>query len=152
MSSLTSEELTVELKKLHTRLAEQRDVRHGANEELNATILELTLQQERHAARLDTIEGTIKMSLQPLISLSTDIKDIKVRLIGDPSLRSEGLIQEHSQVKLTLEKLEKVVTENKDQIKNLKRERVIVVSVLGGIGTVVAFLKSTALIKWLSNS
>lgn len=130
------------------------EARHTANESLNGIILKFTEQSEEFNQRISLVESTLNQGINKLATavqtLASDTRDLKFRLIGDAALQSEGLVQQHGLTAKRLSDVEAMANSNKDHIKALKRERVIVFSVLGTTGAVIAWIKSVAFIKWLS--
>jgi chromosome segregation ATPase len=145
--------LTEEVKKLRENIEKQAVARHQANNELNKTIGTFSMQALRQEDRIDSIEASfhqLKASIEPLVELAKDLRDLKVRLIGDADLKSEGLVQEHIEVTKRLDQVEKTAGENRDSLRYLKWERRVVISVIMGVAAVVTFLKNSNFLQWLT--
>ncbi len=138
MSRMETEQLVEELKKVSARLDGMTDTRHKGNEALNAIILQFTEQTERHETRIQTMETTINRMIQ---TLASDLRDIKTRLIGDAALQSDGLVQQHNGVITRLVVVEQKADKNRDDLNWIKRERIVVFSVIAGAGSVLAWIK-----------
>jgi hypothetical protein len=153
-SAVNSATLTDSIDEMGRRLDAMAEARHKANESLNGIILKFTEQNEEFHDRISLVESTLNQGINKLATavqaLASDTRDLKFRLIGDSALQSEGLVQQHGLTAKRLTDVETLANKNQDHLKALKRERVIVFSVLGTIGAVVAWIKSVALFKWLS--
>lgn len=145
---LTTKQLNERLDQLERT---QRTERHDANGKIGAAILKQGEEQIRAADRLTQLETTVhnmneniremQESLSPFTELAQGLKN---RIMGDPDMKSEGLISEHNELKDRLGTIEQIA-------KDTKREQRIAVAVLLAIGGVVTWFQQTGALGFFAH-
>ena len=149
--TLSTSELAEEVRKIRQRMEEQSLRRHEANNQLQQTIGSFSTQALRQEDRLDSMETLVRKLAETVNSSAQDLRLIRMRLIGDDELKSNGLVQEVDSHKTKLSAQEKEIETVKEEIRFVRRMVVIVVAVIGTAGAIITFAKSTGFIHWISS-
>ena len=104
---LSTNALNAKLDELEKRRQKER---HEANSRIMGAILKQGEESIRAADRIDKMELTmgnvavevkdLRESMSPFVELA---RDLKFRLLGDPSMQTTGLVKDHEQLKLDIQ-------------------------------------------------
>lgn len=150
-NGLKTQGLLEELKKVNERLDQQQRERHQANSALQVTIGKFGTEALKGADRIDHLERgmsevssdikKLRESMSPFADLASDLK---YRLVGDPDMKTDGLIAEHNTMKDDMAEIKK-------DVRDTKREQRIAITVLAAAATVIYFLQKSGAIDWLQH-
>lgn len=146
--SMSTPDMIEALKQLRQQMADQAHQRHTINNEIMKTIGSHSAHVSRYEDRMVEFEMAVKAltnRMEPLGALVEDVRLIKVRLIGDPSLQSDGVIQDLVSVMADVRDLK----EKAKEVEFFKRAFIWMLSVIGGLGAIITFVKGTDFMHWL---
>lgn len=154
MESMTSEVFLQRLEELNKQITSRFDAtdrsRHQANNAQHTILLNLT-------NRMDKQDQQLASQTESLTELTTSLRRIETRLVGDSGLGSTGLSQDVSESKEKIEVLFGRVEICETAIKSGDKERsqdrrmvLYTIGIIGTLGAVVTWLRATGALKWLT--
>lgn len=139
--------LVEKLTEFDKRLTLQADDRHRVNNILHKTLGSIVSKTEGQDQVLSQIQEAVK-------TMAESVHRVEACLIGDPKFDRQGLIKDVIEIKAVNIALHTRVTLAEDaakanaaEIKSLKRTALWTTGVLGGIGAIITWIKSSGIGK-----
>jgi len=166
---LTTRELADNLRRIREDMAKQGEamaehlrVRHRANSELQKGFIQIGLTAEQQNDRIGTIERNVievaadikdlRESMSPFADLA---KDLKFRLLGDPVMQTEGLVEDHKKLKESIEQrlsaIQKSSEDNGKVAEKVKIEQRAIFVALAALGSIITWAQATGFFGFLSH-
>lgn len=145
---ITTPVLTNLLREINARLDLQQKTRHEANTELQRTILKFGHEAIVSHDRIEDLERIVKKvadSMAPFAEVARDFRTVKDRLVGDPSMKTDGLFTEHNEFKKELQNIKQLAGDT-------KKEQRIAVVVLVAVAGIIGWFQTTGALNILKKS
>jgi chromosome segregation ATPase len=160
MESMTSDVFLQKLEDLNKQITSRFDAtdksRHQANNSQHTILLNLTTRMDKQDQVLEGFRGSLETQTESLGALTTSLRRIETRLVGDAGLGSTGISQEVADNKVKIATLESRIDNAEVAIEDGNKERatdrkivLYTIGIVTALGGLVTWLKATGILSWL---